>query len=371
MIEKMRTKIYHIWNRIPADRRFLVMILIGGCIFLTITKSWYIYTEPLKAGGRMLLTRMDVEIPEFLEARKEDGLLAKGETDTDWKQENGAGETVADVSGSDVSGSDVGNPDGSHPGQQVTQVPVTPETTPEPNPVPNTEPTSVPNTEPIPGTEIVPNPEPIPEPEPEQIVFQCVEDDYFADAVFIGDSRTVGMYEYSNLRDISTFYASVGLSVHKLFTAKIVEVPGQSGKITIEQALSENQYEKVYFMMGINEMGTGTVESFLEKYEECVNHIRELQPDAIIYLQGIMQVTTKRSAQGDYITNEGIAVRNEGIKALADDETIFYLEINEALCDEDGGLRAEYTHDGVHLKAQYIDIWKDYLKNHAVVMESE
>lgn len=27
-----------------------------------------------------------------------------------------------------------------------------------------------------------------------------------------------------------------------------------------------------------------------------------------------------------------------------------------------GGLKEEYTFDGVHLKAQYIEIWKDFLK---------
>lgn len=317
-------KICHKRKRIPEDRIFLVLLVIFGCVCLTLTGGWHVYTDPVKAGGGKVLAKLGIELPELVLLEfpwdKEDWLAVadKGKQN---KQDMEPSMPEADVSANVL--------------EQVTQ----------PEPESET------------GTQS----------EPWVPVFQTVEDDYFNDAVFIGDSRTVGMYEYSSLKETSTFYASTGLSVHKLFTAKIVEVPGQHGKITVEQALSEKQFSKVYFMIGINEMGTGTVESFLEKYAESVRRMRELQPDAIIYLQGIMQVSESRSAQGDHITNEAIAIRNEGIKELADDETIFYLEVNEAVCDENGALCAEYTGDGVHLKAQYVDLWKEYLKNHAII----
>lgn len=204
---------------------------------------------------------------------------------------------------------------------------------------------------------------------PKEPVYETVEDDYFADAVFIGDSRTVGMYEYGGLEDTAAFYASTGLTVYKLFDSAIVTAPGQKKKITVEEALQQNSFRKIYLMIGINEMGTGTVESFAEKYREVVDRLLELQPDAILYIQGIMKVTTERSNQGDYITNEGIEARNEAISQMADNERIFYLDVNPEICDETGGMTAGYTFDGVHLKAQYVEIWKDFLKAHAVVQE--
>ena len=199
---------------------------------------------------------------------------------------------------------------------------------------------------------------------PGEVAYMTVEDDYFADAVFIGDSRTMGLFEYGGLEDTAAFYASTGLTVYKMFEAEIV--PGENGKITVEEALQQNSFAKIYLMIGINEMGTGTVESFLEAYEAAVAHLRELQPDAIIYLQAIIKVTTERSEQGDYINNEGIIARNEGIARLADNEHVFFLDVNPLICDETGGMIPEYTFDGVHLKAVYIDIWKDFLKTHAV-----
>lgn len=197
-------------------------------------------------------------------------------------------------------------------------------------------------------------------------VYMTVEDDYFADAVFIGDSRTVGLYEYGGLEEITTFYASKGLTIYKLFSAEVAEVPGEKRKKSIEEALQENQFKKIYLMVGINEMGTGTVESFAEAYGEVVEHLLELQPDAILYIQGILKVTTARSEQGDYINNEGIVARNEAIAQLADNRRVFYLDVNPLLCDDTGGMEPSYTFDGVHLKAQFIDIWKEYLKEHAV-----
>lgn len=202
-------------------------------------------------------------------------------------------------------------------------------------------------------------------------VYMTVEDDYFSDALFIGDSRTVGMFEYGGLENITTFYASTGLTVYKVFDADIVEVPGQRKKISVEEALKQNQFKKIYIMMGINEMGTGTVETFTAKYQEVVEHLLELQPDAIVYIQGILKVTTERSNQGDYINNEGIVARNEALAELADNERIFYLDANPLICDDTGGMEPSYTFDGVHLMAQYIDIWKNYLKEHAIKLEDE
>lgn len=200
--------------------------------------------------------------------------------------------------------------------------------------------------------------------EPKIPEYITVEDDYFSDAVFIGDSRTVGMFEYGGLEEITTFYASKGLTVYKLFDSQIV--PSAEGKISVEEGLKQNSFSKIYLMIGINEMGTGTVETFLEKYKEVVERLKELQPEAIVYVQAIIKVTAERSAKGDYINNEGIEARNEGIALLADNEKVFYLDVNPLICDESGGMIPSYTFDGVHLKAKYIEIWKDYLKTHAI-----
>lgn len=195
--------------------------------------------------------------------------------------------------------------------------------------------------------------------------FVEVSDSYFRDALFIGDSRTVGLREYSTVSQ-ADYYAATGLTVYKALDSEFVTLDGFEDKLTVEEALSKKQYGKIYIMLGINEMGTGTVDSFVEKYAELINRIRELEPEAVIFIQGIMQVTTKFSEASDYIHIQDIAERNERLARLADGHQIIYLDINPLLCDENGGLHEEYTSDGVHLKAEFMFVWVDFLKKYGI-----
>ncbi|MDD6057958.1 MAG: GDSL-type esterase/lipase family protein [Clostridiales bacterium] len=188
--------------------------------------------------------------------------------------------------------------------------------------------------------------------------FVAVERDYFSDAVFIGDSRTVGLRDYGGL-DEATFYATVGLNIYDMWGQKFCEVEGE--KLTLEEALSESQFKKVYFQIGINEMGRGTIDTFMEEYRSSVAKIRELLPDAIIYVQGIMRVTKKKSERDPIFNNPGINARNERIAQLADGQKIFYIDANDALCDEEGNLRADLTFDDLHLYGSKYGLWVDFL----------
>ena len=63
-------------------------------------------------------------------------------------------------------------------------------------------------------------------------------------------------------------------------------------------------------------MGRGTVDTFMQAYEESVRKFQQLQPDAlIIYVQGIMRVTKEKSDKDKIFNNPGIQVRNERIGA--------------------------------------------------------
>lgn len=188
--------------------------------------------------------------------------------------------------------------------------------------------------------------------------FVQVDESYFDDAVFIGDSRTVGLHDYGGL-DKATFYATVGLNVYDMWTDKFCEVDGE--KMTLEEALKAKQYKKVYFQIGINEMGRGTLDSFMEAYMLSIQKFRELQPDAIIYVQGIMRVTKEKSDGDAIFNNKGINERNDRIADLADDQTVFYIDVNDVVCDEDGNLRDELTFDNLHLYGSKYDIWVDFL----------
>ncbi len=131
---------------------------------------------------------------------------------------------------------------------------------------------------------------------------QKVEKTYFDDALFIGDSRTVGISEYGNINN-ATFFANTGMSVYNVFE-KSVSVP-KVGKLKLEQLLKSKKFQKVYVMLGINELGYNTKKT-IENYKKLIEYIRKTQSDAIIYIQGNLHVTAEKSSKDKIINNTNI-----------------------------------------------------------------
>lgn len=197
--------------------------------------------------------------------------------------------------------------------------------------------------------------------------FTTVDVNYFNDGVFIGDSRIVGLQLYSGWENAS-FFAAKGMEVYSYFDKPYIKAG--TVKMTVPQALAGQQFGKVYMMIGINEMGTGTHETFIAKYKEIIESIRQQQPQALIYVMGILYVDEEKSLADPIFNNVNIKDRNKYIQQMAEEMGLYYLDINEAICGTDEFLPKDYTSDGIHLKAEYIPIWTDYLLNHAILVDS-
>ena len=98
----------------------------------------------------------------------------------------------------------------------------------------------------------------------------------FADALFIGDSRTVGLMEYGNLGDALVF-ANTGMNVFEVGKAQVKTSAGK--KQTLDEVLSEQQFGKIYIMLGLNELGYPP-QSIVKKYRSVLEEIKEKQPSA-------------------------------------------------------------------------------------------
>ena len=191
---------------------------------------------------------------------------------------------------------------------------------------------------------------------------QTVGKEYFDDALFIGDSRTVGISEYGDLNN-AIFFANTGMSVYNVFE-KNVSVP-QVGKLKLEQLLTYKKFGKIYIMLGINELGYNQ-EKTLKKYKDLLKFIQEKQSNAIIYIEANLHVAAERSNKDKTINNININKINNEISQLADNEKIFFIDVNEKFDDENGNLSSNYTQDNVHIYAKYYKEWSDWLSQNAV-----
>ncbi len=197
--------------------------------------------------------------------------------------------------------------------------------------------------------------------------FITVGDEYFDDAVFIGDSRQQDFVKYSGL-DNAAVYADRGYQIYDTATKA---VDSSLGKITVYDALAINQhrFKKVYIMFGTNEMNSEAAQDDITKYYyRLIHEIKRMEPDAIIYLEGIYHVTKEISDSHLNFTNEWIDEKNAILRKVAKDENIVFLDLNEVpeFTDADGALTPGATEDGVHLNRGGIGILKDYLRTHAL-----
>ena len=179
----------------------------------------------------------------------------------------------------------------------------------------------------------------------------------FSKVLFIGDSRTVGLKEYTDLP--SDFFCDVGLSARNSLK-KTIPVEGV-GKVTLEQLLAKKQYTRVYIMLGINEIG-GRLESIVNNYKDVIDFVKAKQPNATIVIMANLHVTKERSDSDASINNEAINNFNNEVKKFADGKTIFYIDVNSVFDDKDNALKNDMTSDNVHLYAKYYKEWAAWIQ---------
>ena len=204
-------------------------------------------------------------------------------------------------------------------------------------------------------------PEPVPDQpeEPEEPATPVKPEDPFANALFIGDSRTVGIAEYSGITE-ADFFAFTGMSVYTAFKKESAVGSWQKGTL-LADALQARQYDRVYLMLGVNELGYN-FQKTVERYGEMVQQIRELQPDAYLILEASLHVTKKRSDTDATFNNSNIDRMNQAQAAYADGEHIFFIDVNPAFDDETGALNQDYTFDNTHPYGKYYSKWADWLR---------
>ena len=198
--------------------------------------------------------------------------------------------------------------------------------------------------------------------------FQQVNDSYFDNALFIGDSQTDGLYHYGLIRDHASFYALESITIYNLFDVTIpYRSPTEEFTTTLDEIIGTHSFQKIYLCIGMNELGDPDTTRFREAYMDVIKRIRKAQPKAIIYIQAVTHVSVWYSAYDPAFNNTNIVQRNHAISTLANGHDIFYLDPNEVLCDENGDLDEQYTNDGIHMTAHFYPLWHEYLNKYAII----
>lgn len=212
------------------------------------------------------------------------------------------------------------------------------------------------------NNEIVNESEPANEPANKPINESTNKDVQFGSNVaFIGNSRTQAFLAYTGLKNVVD-YTNVGLMVNTAITKKFV-TNNKGEKITILEDLKTKNIDRIYIMLGINELGWVYSNIFIQKYEELIDKIKEVKPNCEIIIQSIIPVTKTKSDKDKVYNNSKIKEYNDLIKQMANRKQIKFIDLTPNLVDQNGNLPEKASVDGIHLNKEYCLKWLECLKN--------
>lgn len=193
-----------------------------------------------------------------------------------------------------------------------------------------------------------------------------VDPSYFDDALFLGDSRTVGLRAFGSFVN-SSYFAKTGISVNSFFIYPALD---ENTGLTLTQTLLQRQYKKIYIMIGVNDAAIIPLEDFETQFFDAIRQIQELQPGAVIYIQSILGVTKNKELGDPYhYSNAKVLERNELLKSRCDGKSLIYLDVFSVFSDYEGYLNSLYSNDGLHLNSSNYQAWCDYLLAHALPID--
>ena len=178
-----------------------------------------------------------------------------------------------------------------------------------------------------------------------------MDDSFFEDSAIVGNSLIDGLRLFSGLKTCEYFCATSMTVV--------------SATNNVIDRLKGKEYQKVYILLGINEIGYDSY-YFKDLYAKMVDKVKDIQPTADIYIMGLTPVSRSKSDSSTSFNMTRVKAYNERLLELAQEKSCYFIDLCDALEGDDGYLPANSTWDGVHLNSDYYKVWFEYLKYHYI-----
>lgn len=204
---------------------------------------------------------------------------------------------------------------------------------------------------------------------------EAVDPQWFSDVAFVGDSVSVMLENYSTNTGVlgtPAFFCSVSLSQtnalsYEAGNSHLPEYPKGSGQHPkVEDGIAAAGAKKVYVMLGMNCI-SGGIDRASQDLVKLVDRILEKSPDAAILVQSVTPMTADSPRADEALNNTTIQAFNETMKEICQEREWYYVNVAEAVADEQGYLRADYSGDrpmGIHFNYNGAEVWANYLLTH-------
>lgn len=210
-----------------------------------------------------------------------------------------------------------------------------------------------------------------------------VDDSYFNDTVFIGDSVSEKLKYYvtkqrkedePNLLGNAVFLTAPSLSARntlKPVTETSLHPTYRGEKMRLEDIVYEMGAKKVYIMFGLNDVGISGVKESAKNLMTLIKDIKKKSPDVLIFIQS----ATPR-VFGERPTTQQLFKYNQKVYKYClkvEDQGIYYVDVAHVMRDDEGKLIREYCSDldsmALHFNNTACKKWIDFLYTHALVAQ--
>lgn len=208
---------------------------------------------------------------------------------------------------------------------------------------------------------------------------EAVADSYFDTAVFVGDSISAGLENYVTKTRASQpdfmggarFLTAGGMSARNALWPVSEESrhpTWQGERMLVEDAIGlMGDIDKVYIMLGMNDILLTDIDAFLDNYQTLIQLIRSRAPGAEIFIQSITPGTEKPLQPN----NTQIFEYNLALVKFCAEYGYHYVDVAYDIRDENGFLPLALCSDpddmGFHFTDAACAIWVDYLRTHTKI----
>ena len=193
----------------------------------------------------------------------------------------------------------------------------------------------------------------------------AVGKEWFNDVSFVGDSLTQGMQLYEEGMQNAMFCAYKGVGPNVIVNGTTCKRADGVAEIPMD-VLSAQQPRALYILLGTNVLNRDDdYSSFLTYYRLMLDMVSQSLPNTTLYVQSITPVRPEVREKHPGLYKERLCQINDELAAIALEKNCVFLNLWEALADENGDLKAEYAQpDGYHIKPDGYSVWVEYLAAH-------
>ena len=193
---------------------------------------------------------------------------------------------------------------------------------------------------------------------------EAADDDYFTDALFIGDSMMDDV-EMLDLFPTGNFVCMVGMSPTTLNYHQI-RIKGSEERLTVFEAAERQPHNKIYILLGGNSLDHKPLASCKTEYAVMIDQFIEAFPDSYIYIIAPPPGTEKTMQEKQIEARKYREFRNYLVE-LGEEKGLYFIDFYAQLLDDQGFMDWRFDcGDGQHPHVRGYELLEKEIRIHTV-----